>query len=279
MNDFIELRFNLNPFHPWADVLSQDLADIGYDSFVQDEPHLMAYIREDKFNEIDVQRQLDSYKGIFKSSFIFSSIPTRNWNSEWEAGFKPVKISGRICIRAPFHPADPNMEFDIILSPKMAFGTGHHATTSLMMAEMLEVNFKGKSVLDVGCGTAILSILAEKLGCISVLAIDNDEWAVSNAAENTVMNHCVRIMVENAEIQNVEEKTFNVILANINRNVITADIDKYAEKLSAGGHLLLSGFQTEDLSIVHSAAEKFNFKSIAVRTENNWVMMHLSKPE
>ena len=277
MNDFIELSVELSPLLPWADLISQDLGDIGFDSFVQEENKLKAYIKEELFSQKEVEKILTSYGPVFSYQITTEKIVSKNWNAEWEANFQPVIIAEKICIRASFHEARPNIEYDIILSPKMAFGTGHHATTSLVMQEMLNLNFKSKNILDVGCGTAILSILAEKLGAGQIIAIDNDDWAVVNASENIEINKCLHITVEKATVQFVEEKTFNVILANINRNVIIGDIAIYSKLLINQGHLLLSGFHPEDIPLIENEALKNNLRIIHKTTLNNWVMLHLEK--
>ena len=278
MNDFIELRLHIHPFDPWSDVLSQDLADIGYDSFQSESPYLQAYISSADFDEGKVLQLFQGYEGVVEISHETSVIPAKNWNEEWESNFKPVLIDNRIYIRAPFHPDNPKATYEIKLTPKMSFGTGHHATTHMMLLEMLDIDFIDKKVLDVGSGTAVLAILAEMLGGVEILAIDNDDWAVLNGNENKEINNCQKIIVEKAEVQSVSENGYNVILANINRNVIINDLSKYADLLSTGGQLLLSGFHHGEADDLLELGKQSGLSEVNRRTQGEWCMLHLQKP-
>ena len=277
MTDFIEVNIRLKPFEPWADVLSQELADLGFESFSQEEPSLLAYIRQDKYDGEGLHKLLSAYKEAFSAELTENIIKSRNWNEEWESNFPPVVIEDKVYVRAPFHEARPDIKLQILLTPKMSFGTGHHATTSMMMEEMLSLDFKGKKVFDVGCGTAILAILSEMLGATDILAIDNDDWAVMNSLENTEINKCRKINVEKAEVDSVDKKGFNVILANINRNVIIEDISKYAGMLASNGHLLLSGFRIEDAADLEILAGSLGMTRTGIREKKEWCMLHLIK--
>ncbi len=277
MNDFVEVDIELKPFDPWADLVSQDLTELEFDSFSQEGEHLKAYVKSDLFKESSLKDVLSRYKDHFSSSYVITKIPAKNWNVEWEANFHPLVISEKIYIRAPFHKENPDCEYEILLTPKMSFGTGHHATTSMMMQEMLRVDFSNSRVLDVGCGTAILSVLADKLQSSEILAIDNDDWAVTNSFENIEINNCNKITVEKAEVSTVKQGFFNVILANINRNVIVNDIATYAELMSEKSHLLLSGFRMEDVSQLQNLARQLNLKSVNMMNEGEWCMLHFVK--
>ncbi len=276
MDDYLELNLKIEPFEPWNDVLAQDLSSIGFDSFSEEDGLLKAYIKSKDFDQSNLDKLLEAYPGVNISSH-FESIPSVNWNKEWEANFDPVEVGGRIYIRAPFHDASPDLDIEILLTPKMSFGTGHHATTFMMMEEMLDLDLENSSVLDVGCGTSILSVLAEMLGAKDLLAIDNDDWAVENSKENIVINNSTRIIVEKAEISSVNKKSFNVILANINRNVIVNDLKKYAELLENKGHILLSGFRGDDIQMIRDLAKKIGLVYLNERVRDEWRMLHFVK--
>ena len=275
MNDFIELKLRIQPFDPWSDVLSQNLADIGFESFTSEDPFLLAYISSDLFRFDDVIQILNLYGDTVKFEIETSVIKAKNWNEEWESNFNPVVIEDKIYIRAPFHEDRPDIPIEIKLTPKMSFGTGHHATTHMMLLEMLNLDFIDKKVLDVGSGTAVLAILAEKLGANGILAIDNDDWAVMNGKENQEINNCHKIIVEKAEVQSVAKNGYNVILANINRNVILNDLSKYSELLSAGGHLLLSGFHHGEADELLALGRKFDLSEVNRKVMGEWCMLHL----
>jgi len=277
MNDYIEVDIKLIPFDPWADVISQNLTEIGFDSFSKEAELLKAYIKSELFEKAKIEVVLSRYKEVVSSSFTFNRIPAKNWNAEWEANFQPVQISGKIYIRAPFHDKKPEYEIEILLTPKMSFGTGHHATTGMMMQEMLQVDLFGSRILDVGCGTAILSILSEKLHSAHILAIDNDDWAVTNSGENIEINNCEKITVEKAEVSAVKRESFNVILANINRNVIVNDMATYADLMSEKSHLLISGFHLEDSGQLEILATELNFQKVNMLNEGEWCMLHFVK--
>jgi ribosomal protein L11 methyltransferase len=206
-------------------------------------------------------------------------VKRENWNVEWESNYHPIEVADRIYVRAAFHDPNPSFEYDLLITPKMSFGTGHHATTELMLTEMLNVNFEGKNVLDVGCGTGILSIFAKIRGAKRVFGIDIDDWAVENANENIGLNNCPEIIVENAEIGDVNEKPYNVILANINYNVILNDLQKYNQLLESGGELLLSGFYSNQKNDLLIAANKLGLLHKNDLVLNDWCMLHLLKNE
>lgn len=276
MNDFKELRILLQPYFPWAEVLIQELSDLGFHGFQEEEPVLLAYISNDIYNEVSVETILNYYREDVQCKVEIKDIPAKNWNSEWESSFSPVVISDKLIIRALFHEAVPGIENEILLTPKMAFGTGHHATTEMVCAEMLDMDFKSKRILDVGCGTSILSILAEKLGASHILAIDNDDWAVNNSIENLKINNCQNTIVEKAEVNSIRQNSFNVILANINRNVIVNDMPKYRDLMSQDAHLILSGFRIEDVNQVQDLAKTLDLITVNSAVKNDWCMVHLT---
>ncbi len=219
-----------------ADIYLASLAEINFYAFEQNEKYLIAYIKEENFNE-------KQFRNILSDDVVYNliSIENKNWNEEWERGFQPVYINDFAGIRASFHKPLQNIKHEIIVTPKMSFGTGHHATTHLMIEQMEQINFKDKSVLDFGTGTGVLAILAEKLGATEVTAIDNDEWSINNAIENVEINNCRKIKVQNKSTLD-DLNAQDIILANINLNVLTANAKKISSIAEHRSLLLLSGF-------------------------------------
>ncbi|REJ83530.1 MAG: 50S ribosomal protein L11 methyltransferase [Bacteroidetes bacterium] len=252
------------------DVLIAWLSEVGYDMFTEREGGLNAYISEKLFDEESLREIISGFPDNHNIRFEKTFIQDQNWNQEWEKNFQPVFIAGKVHVRAPFHAAaDAPME--IIIEPKMSFGTGHHATTCLMMEQMLEMKLSGSKILDMGSGSGILAILAVKLGASEVHAVDNDDWAVANCKENCKSNKVPGVIVAKGNSAYLNEKMFDVILANINRNVILDDIQKYSTSLSKKGFLLVSGFLTEDRNQIKEAAEESGMKLLRKSEKNNWV--------
>jgi ribosomal protein L11 methyltransferase len=262
---YIEIRFFEIPTEE-QDILAFLLAEEGYESFSQEEEELKAYIPEPLFDAEKLNRILQDH------SFEYTTllIPDQNWNEVWEQTFSPVEIEGRCVIRAPFHECRPGFQFEIIIEPKMSFGTAHHETTSQMIELMLGMNFKGKTVLDMGCGTGILAVLADKMGATQVLAVDNDEWAYNNTLENIEKNFTGNVLVELGGIETVSGR-FDIILANITRNTLLEQIPSYSEMLVPGGKLLMSGFYEEDLLQIKDLAVKHKIFLDDYITKNKWV--------
>ena len=269
--DFIQIT--LYAPAEFNDILTAELSQYGYDTFMETDEGLCAYITDDIFSEPDLQAVLDKYRETAgEINYTIEKIEKKNWNEEWEKNFEPLIIASTCSVRASFHPQPEGIAYDIVINPKMSFGTGHHETTTLMIENQLEVNHAGKRVLDMGCGTAILAILACKLGAAGVLAVDIEDWTVDNARENANLNGCPGIEVrlgDAAVIQ--EEQPFDIILANINRNVLLADLPVYAQILAPGGTLIMSGFYTEDLPLIKEKAASvgLTFKNNLIK--NNWV--------
>ena len=273
--DYIEITFKNTPSQ--NDILIALLSDKDYDTFEETEDGVKAYIPAEKFSEADLTPVLEMLNDSGNISYIKSFIKDRNWNELWESNFEPVIIGNDIYIRAPFHEGKPGVKYEIVIEPKMSFGTGHHATTSLVMEEMLNLNLAGKSVLDMGSGSGILAILASKMGAKNIVAIDVDEWAFKNAVENCRRNESQHIIVQKGDAGLIQGKAFDVILANINRNVLLEDMKKYVAVLKNEGHLLISGFITEDLKMMTEAASILHLNLINHSTKNSWVMIHFSK--
>ena len=254
--DFVKVTFrNSNPEE--TDVLIATLSGIGFDGFEETEDELYAYIS----NRVFDKSELDGVVATHNLSYELEKLPAKNWNAVWESNFQPVVVEDFCTVRAAFHKLDVATKYDIVITPKMSFGTGHHATTQLMMLQMRDMNFSRKSVLDFGTGTGILSILAELLGATNVLAIDNDEWPVANTAENIAANHCKHIIACLGSIEVVDIPVFDIILANINRHILLEYMAVLFKKTKRGGQLLVSGLLADDNDIITAAAtnEGFHF--------------------
>ncbi len=249
------------------------LENEGFSGFEETATGMLAYIEEGIYDGEAVQGVMD----IMNVSYTTKTIQPRNWNEEWEKNFSPVVINGFCMVRAAFHPKDETVKYDIVITPKMSFGTGHHATTRLMMQQMSQLDLQGKTVFDFGTGTGILAILGEMLGAEDTLAIDNDEWAYRNTLENIETNNVHKIQVLQGSIEGASGRTFDVILANINRHILLDNMQQMYDSLNAGGNILMSGILTEDKEIVVNAAEAAGFKLINSETENNWVVLLLNK--
>jgi ribosomal protein L11 methyltransferase len=274
--DFIEVTVKTTP--EFAEMLVAELGEVGYDTFQETEEGFCAYITEDQYSEQDLQGILARYAEMVPVAHQTQKIERRNWNEEWEKNFEPLLI-GEVCsVRASFHPRPDGVTHDIIINPKMSFGTGHHETTSLMIENQLAVAHQEKRVLDMGCGTGILAILASKMGASPVLAVDVEDWTVENAQENAELNGCGDIEVRHGDVSVLAgEAPFHLILANINRNVLLEDIPAYSELLLPEGILILSGFYTEDLDQIRAKTAQNGLSFASVRTKNNWVSAVFNK--
>ncbi|MET0299143.1 MAG: 50S ribosomal protein L11 methyltransferase [Flavitalea sp.] len=252
------------------EILIALLADAGFDGFEEQPGSLSAFIDAESYDE----GVLNEILGNFDLSFHKENIPETNWNAEWEKDFVPVTVNRFCAVRAAFHPPVPDVQYDIVITPRMSFGTGHHATTWLVLSEMEAIDFKGKKVLDYGTGTGVLAILAEKLGATRTLAIDNDKWSIENAADNFTENQCSGIeLVESSEIETDEQ--FDVILANINRNVLLAQMEALAQHLSKDGVLLMSGLLSGDQDIITEKANKSGLKVKNAREREGWIVLEV----
>lgn len=249
-----------------------ELAEAGFDTFVETETGFEAYIPENHFKQSDIDQIKTGAPENFNIGFSAEVIPAQNWNELWEKNyFKPLIISDKVVIRAPFHTDYPVCQYEIIIEPKMAFGTGNHETTSLMMESMLEMELAGKSLLDMGCGTGILAILAAKLGADPVTAIDVDQWSFEATLENAKLNQVSRIRVLLGNAALLGDERYDVILANIQKNIILADISAYSRVLNPGGYLMVSGFYRHDLNEIRKEAESNGLNMSGYREKNNWV--------
>ena len=255
------------------DLLTALLSDAGFDGFEEKEPDIFSAFGNNSFIQKEKLEEILRLTGHVGTT---SVIPERNWNEEWEQSFEPVIIPGKVAVRAVFHDPVDNVPHEIIITPKMSFGTGHHATTYLMMEEMMKHDFKGKSVFDFGTGTGILAILSEQLGAESVFAIDNDEWSIDNATENTNMNGCRKIKLSlNNSCDN--HKKFDIILANINKGVILDNQEHLIQSLVKGGLLILSGLLLTDQKEIEAAFESTLNKPLFISEKNNWISITFRK--
>lgn len=266
----------VEPLIVGREILIAELAELGFESFVDTETGFEAYIPESEFKKKEFEAIPLLADKEFSISYQITSIEQQNWNQKWEESFEPIEVESRLLIRAPFHQAPPKNVLDIIIEPKMSFGTGHHETTYLIAKRLLDLSLENKSILDMGCGTGILAILAKKKKCGNILAIDNDEWAYTNCIENCQRNH-VDIEVVLGDAHDIKNNKFDVIIANINRNILLRDMHIYADALNDKGLLLLSGFFMVDKNILMEQAQQLGLKLHFEATKNEWAMLELIK--
>jgi ribosomal protein L11 methyltransferase len=267
---YLEFDFKVKPLQPASDILMAELGELGFESFVENEEGLLAYIlksewKEQTLNDLFVLQHPD-----FEITWTSKEIEQQNWNAEWEKNFHPIRVGDGCMVRAPFH-AKEEVTFDIVIEPKMSFGTGHHETTYMMLQHILNTDFEGKSVLDMGCGTGVLAILAKMKGARSADAIDIDEWCYLNSLENVERNNCADIQVFQGDSSLLKGKKYDIILANINRNILLEDIPIYANSLNKGGALFLSGFYLEDLDAISSKCAANGLEFEKNLEKNRWV--------
>lgn len=271
--NFYELVFTvLSREDYYQDLLINDLSLIGFDTFEETDFGFKAYITTQNFNQTLVNDKLLAYQGLCTFSYEVNLIPAKNWNQVWESNFEAIDISNQIHVRATFHPVKENIKYQIVIDPKMAFGTGHHQTTAMVMEFMLETNFTNKTVLDMGCGTGILAILASKMGAKKVVAIDNDPICYQSVLENGALNKVENIVAICGSKDIIPNQKFDIILANINRNILLNQIETYSNILNTNGLIVLSGFHlSPDLELLIEAARKFDLKYLHHKTLGEWV--------
>lgn len=275
--NYIEYTFEFKEPQPWSEVLMTYLSDLAFESFDQKGNILLAYGPEDKIKADDVKKVLTSldYEDIISS---YKVIQDENWNAEWEKNFDPIFVGDSCVIRAPFHTIDKTVDFDLIIEPQMSFGTGHHQTTYLMTSHLLNMDLADKTVLDMGCGTGVLAILAIQRKAKDAVAIDIDDWAYENTKANILLNNTQNIEVLKGGAELLHENTkFDVIIANINRNILLADFDKYDNVLKSGGKLLMSGFYSTDIEVMDKAANQFKLTRTDTLDKEGWAMLEYSK--
>ncbi len=277
--NYYELLFTLiSPEDYQRDLLIDELATLGFDTFEETEFGFNAYIPSDTFDRDTVEEMLEPYYEQFTFSYEVNLIPQKNWNEVWESNFEPIEIDQKIRVRATFHEARPDYPYEIVIDPKMAFGTGHHQTTAMMMALMLEHDFTGRRVLDMGCGTGILAILAAKLDAEHIVAIDYDPVCYESTMENAQLNQADNITALCGSEEAIPDGKYDTILANINRNILLDQMESYSRVLKAGGDIYLSGFyESPDLEIITGAAAQFGLKYSAHKEMKDWVAARFVK--
>lgn len=267
-----ELRSSKIAAETAIEILVAELGIVGFESFTETEHGVIAYIQS-----VDWKKELLDEVQILESDEVdFSSkvneIEQVNWNEEWEKNFDPLNIDDRVAIRAPFHP-EMHLDYEIVIEPKMSFGTGHHETTHMMIQHLLALDLEGKEVLDMGCGTGILAIFAEMRGATKLDAVDIDPWCYENSKENVERNNCHAIAVYEGDVSFLKDQSYDLIIANINRNILLKDMDAYIRCLSPSGVLLLSGFYNEDISVIDEKVSALGLQFAAKKEKNNWVSL------
>ena len=282
MNNYIKATFTIVPAEEAAaDVLSALLAESGFESFVTEESGLTAYAPKALFDEEATKAVVDTFPlDGFSITYATEEIEGEDWNAEWEKNyFQPIVLDDQCVIHSTFHTDVPQARYNILIDPKMAFGTGYHQTTCHMLRAILATDMTGKSVLDMGCGTALLAILARKHGATKVTAIDIDEFAYENALENIALNNTpdIEVRLGGAEVLRPGEESFDYVIANINRNILLADMNVYAACMHPGSEIFISGFYTEDIEILKEEATRNGLIYKGCAEDNRWAMMHLVK--
>jgi ribosomal protein L11 methyltransferase len=274
--DYYKVQFELNELHPWKDLLIYELGELEYESFDDEDEGFNAYVPSASYNEEAIQLLTDKYSEQIKSSNT-ELIKGQNWNANWEANFQPVTIGKDLMIKAPFHESGDEYKHVVEIQPKMSFGTGHHQTTKLISTFLLNEPSIPGIVLDMGCGTGVLAILAKKLGAIDVVGIDIEEWAYENSIENAERNNCSEIKFHFGGVEQIPEKHFGLILANINKNILLKQMETYYSRLEKGGQLVLSGFFQSDVQDLVTFGEQLGFSYVKEDNDENWAMLVLKK--
>lgn len=276
---YFEVTFSVNPCNETVtDILSALTAEIGFESFVECEGGITAYVQQSLFDENALKEVITDFPiPDIKITYTITEPEDKDWNEEWEKNFfQPIVIENRCVIHSTFHKDYPKAEYDIVINPQMAFGTGHHETTSSILGELLDADLKGKSVLDMGCGTSILAILASMRGADPVTAIDIDDWCVNNSRDNIELNNINNITVELGDASLLKgRKPFDVIIANINRNILLNDMPAYTACMHKGSEIYMSGFYVQDIDAIRSKGESLGLKFVHYREKNNWAAVKL----
>jgi len=271
---YTRLQVSCSP--DFSEILTAEIANAGFDTFMETDGGFEAYVEEENFDKDMLEEIRRRYLEQTAVEFIFDRIEKRNWNEEWEKSYEAIDVEGRCIIRAAFHEPSPSHRYEIVITPKMSFGTGHHQTTYLMIKNQMAMDFAGKRVMDAGCGTAILSIMAMKLGAREAEAFDIDEWSVINGQENIEVNGCSHIHLQRGTIREVSlSGKFDIILANINKNVLLDEIKIYQQYLTPGGQLLLSGFYTHDIADLLAEAKPYGLTEVSRDDRETWAALLL----
>ncbi|WP_319512607.1 50S ribosomal protein L11 methyltransferase [uncultured Draconibacterium sp.] len=279
--DYQKITIQITPFQEWLrDVLNAQLAEIGFDSFVETENGFEAFIPANTFSEENLNTVLETFSGDYSFEVKSEFIADQNWNKEWEKNyFKPLVIGGECMIRAPFHTEYPDAKYEIVIEPNMAFGTGNHETTATIIESILQNDLTGKTILDMGCGTGILSILASMKGAKQITAIDIDKWSYEGTCENAALNKITNIEAKLGDASLLGNEKYDLIFANIHKNVLLNDMNAYHSVLNNGGTLIMSGFYTEDINDIVTKAEELGMENAGFVEKNNWVAHSFTKPD
>jgi ribosomal protein L11 methyltransferase len=275
-NIYIEYNFTITPKEPATEILIAELGGVGFESFVENDNGVTAYIQKNEWNPSILEDVFILTSKEFTIEFNQNEVEQTNWNIEWEKNFSPIQVNDLVSIRAPFHE-NPNLKYDVVIEPKMSFGTGHHETTHMMVQHLLQLDIENKKTLDMGSGTGILAIFAEMKGANPIDAIDIDNWCYENSLENIERNNCKNITVFEGDSSILINKKYDVIIANINRNILLMDMEIYTNCLNEKGILLLSGFYEEDIPIIDAEVSKYNLKLETFLQRNNWVALKYNK--
>jgi ribosomal protein L11 methyltransferase len=275
--EYIEVDIEIEKSEVFSDIVVARLNEIEFETFLENDNGVRCYIQAKLFDKKKLDIELDKIKQYTKLNFNINHVAQKNWNEEWEKNFKPVQINSYCLIRSEFHNNSGNFKDEIIITPKMSFGTGHHETTFLMINELYNLDLNDKSILDMGSGTGVLSIVASKNGAKQVVGIDIDEWAFQNSIDNAKLNNTENISFLHGDIKLIENQDFDIILANINRNIIEKDIEEYYNLLSDKGDLLISGFLVEDVDFIINLSINNRFNVINKKNKGQWSMVHLRK--
>ena len=273
---YIAYEFSVTPKNPATEILIAELGHVGFESFVENDTGVTAYIQKQEWNSNILDDLYILGSAEFKIKYSHYEVIQTNWNKEWEKNFNPIQVDGQVSVRAPFHE-NPSLKFDIVIEPKMSFGTGHHETTHMMIQHLLALDLENKKVLDMGCGTGILAIFAEMKGAQPTDAIDIDSWCYQNSIENVQRNGCKHITVLEGDSSLLKGKKYDVIIANINRNILLSDMKIYTDCLHQEGILLLSGFYKDDIAIIESEVVKHGLVFDKMIQRNSWVALKYNK--
>ena len=275
-NIYIGYHFTIAPLELGSEILIAELGEKAFESFIETETGVSAFVQKELWDTNILEDIQILSNPEFKIEYTFEEIEQVNWNEEWEKNFEPIDVDGKCHVRAPFHEKT-SAEYDIVIEPKMSFGTGHHETTHMMIQHILETDFTNKKTLDMGCGTAILAILAEMKGAQPIDAIDIDNWCYLNSIENAERNNCKHISVYEGDASLLEGKKYDIIIANINRNILLNDMQQYVDCLNENGILFLSGFYTEDIPVISESCTSKGLTYVKQFERNNWVALKFVK--
>lgn len=272
------LEFKISCTEPFREILIAELSEVGFDSFLETDEGIDAYIQEDLIDREAFQEIIENYKEAGKIEVQEGKMPKVNWNEEWEKHYDPIFVGDQVYVRASFHEPRPEFKYEIHINPKMSFGTGHHATTFLMLSHQLTLDHSGMRILDIGAGTGILAIMAHKLGASEIEAFDIDEWCVENGNENFDLNGMSKVRMGKGTVREVNPQgEFDIVLANINKNVLLDEMEVYSGLVKKGGKLLLSGFYEHDIVDIQNRASSFGLTHLEQKTKDNWAALILEK--